>query len=86
MSSTFLVYFIYTYFLMIDVAVYCRPVYRKVDRVHYIVCSEDLVIISLQRSGDVLAFCAHSADLLYSVEIFCRNIINISNIIEGYEL
>ena len=59
---------------------------RRVERVHYIVCSEDLVIISLEHSGDVLVFSAHSADLLYSVEIFGRNIINISNIIKGYEL
>ena len=44
-----------------------RPVYRRVERVHYIVCSEDIVIISLEHRGDVLAFSAHSADLLYSV-------------------
>ena len=39
------------------------------ERVHYIVCSEDVVIISLEHRGDVLAFSAHSADLLYSVGI-----------------
>ena len=65
---------------------YCRPVYRRVERVHYIVCSEDLVIISLEQGGDVLVFSAHSADLLYSVKIFCRNIVNISNIIKGCKL
>ena len=60
--------------------------YRRVEeRVHYIVCSEDLVIISLEHSGDVLAFSAHSAELLYSVEIFGghgEHVINISYIIE----
>ena len=69
---------------MIDVTLrlYCRPVYRKVERVHYIVCSEELVILSLEDRGDVLAFSAHSADLLYSVEIFGRNCLNISNVIK----
>ena len=37
------------------------------ERVHYIVCSEEVVIISLEHSGDVLAFSAHSSELLYSV-------------------
>ena len=41
------------------------------ERVHYIVCSEDLVILSLEHTGDVLAFSAHSADLLYSVFGIC---------------
>ena len=69
---------------MIDVTLrlYCRSVYRKVERVHYIVCSEELVILSLEDRGDVLAFSAHSADLLYSVEIFDRNCLNISNVIK----
>jgi len=54
-----------------------RPVYRKVERVHYIVCSEELIILSLEDRGDVLAFSAHSADLLYSVTSCKKNIFDV---------
>ena len=62
--------------------------YRKGERVHYIVCNEDLVIVSLEHKGDVLAFGSHTADLLYSVEIFGPNVRHISNatLLKGYQL